>query len=90
MLPGQAKGNNDEIGVVQIEQDLALCNEKFPALRARSVAAQFLQDEVIALFEFGRDSVSEVVKLAERHYKLVPPSDLSEEELAHYRERRVD
>ena len=90
VLPVQAKGRNDEIGVVQIEQDLALCEEKFPTLRVRSLAAQFLDDEVIALFEFGRDSVSEVVKLAERHYKLVPPHDLSEEELSQYRERRVD
>ena len=90
VLPVQAKGRNDDIGIVQIEQDLALCEEKYPALRARSIAAQFLDDEVIALFELGRDSVSDVVKLAERHYKLVPPHDLSEEELAIYRGRRAD
>lgn len=90
VLPVQAKGKNDEIGIVQIEQDLALCEEKFPTLRARSIAAQFLDDEVIALFEFGLDPEREVVKLAERHYKLAPSSELSEEELALYRGRRVD
>lgn len=90
VLPVQAKGSNDEIGIVQIEQDFALCQEMFPALRVRSIAAQFLDDEVIALFEFGLDPESEVVKLAERHYKLTPSSELSEEELALYRERRID
>ncbi len=81
VLPVQAKGRNDEIGIVQIEQDLALCEEKFPNLQVHSIAAQFLADETIALFEFGPDQESDVVKLAERHYKLVPSSELSDEDL---------
>ena len=40
------------MSAVQIEQDIALCAEKFPALICRPLAAQFMAGEVIALFEF--------------------------------------
>lgn len=90
VLPVQAKGKTDQIGVVQIEQDLALCDEKFPELVARPIAAQFLDDGSIALFEFGRDVDEEVVKLAERHYRLVPEHEMSSEDLQRYRNRRAD
>ena len=52
VLPLQAKGGRDKLGVVQIEQDIALCAEKFPSLVCRPIAAQFMRDDVIALFEF--------------------------------------
>ena len=87
VLPVQAKGRQDQIGIVQIEQDLALCEEKFLALKARSIAAQFLDDEVIALFEFGRGEDGAVVKLAESHYRLVPGDDVSPEDLKRYASR---
>lgn len=90
ILPVQAKGKLDQIGVVQIEQDLALCAEKFPELVARPIAAQFMDEDSIALFEFGRDTEGAVVKLAERHYRLVPESEMSIEDLQLYRNRRLD
>lgn len=90
ILPVQAKGKADQIGVVQIEQDLALCEEKFPGLVARPIAAQFMDDETIALFEFGDDPDDGLVKLAERHYRLVPEQELSSDELKTYRSRRPD
>lgn len=90
VLPVQAKGKADQIGVVQIEQDLALCQEKFPELIARPIAAQFLDDESIALFEFGNDPDDGVVKLAERHYRLVQEHELPAEELQLYRSRRSE
>ena len=90
VFPIQAKGGNDEIGIVQIEQDIALCQEKFPALEARSIAAQFMADNVIALFEFGHDPEAGIVKLAERHYRLVLSKELSNQELQIYRNRRDD
>jgi hypothetical protein len=90
VFPVQAKGGNDEIGIVQIEQDIALCQERFPALECRSIAAQFMSDSVIAIFEFALDSEEGIVKLAERHYKLVQPDDLSDEELRKYHERPND
>lgn len=90
VLPVQAKGKTDQIGVVQIEQDLALCKEKFPELVPRPIAAQFMDDNTIALFEFGTDSDDTIVKLAERHYRLVPENELSIDELITYRRRRAD
>ena len=90
VLPVQAKGKADQIGVVQIEQDLALCREKFSQLVARPIAAQFMDDNSIALFEFGTDTEESIVKLAERHYRLVPEHELSSDELRTYRSRRAD
>ena len=86
VFPVQAKGGKDQIGVVQIEQDIALCSHKFPPLICRAIAAQFLDDDVIALFELGIEE-GEIRKVAERHYKLVPPEQLSDEELIKYRLR---
>ena len=87
VFPVQAKSKSDQIGVVQIEQDFALCKEKFPEMYARSIAAQFMSDETIALFEFGEDGEDGIVKLDERHYRLVPEPELSSEELQQYRSR---
>lgn len=87
VFPVQAKGGTDEIGIIQIEQDIALCLEKFPALEARSIAAQFMAEGVIALFEFGADEEDGIVKLAERHYRLVPAEELTDAELDAYRNR---
>lgn len=87
VFPVQAKGGNDEIGIVQIEQDIALCQQKFPTLDCRAIAAQFMQDHVIAMFEFALEEESGVVKVAERHYKLVSPDEVSDEDLLRYRQR---
>ncbi|HET6567404.1 MAG TPA: hypothetical protein VFG50_05525 [Rhodothermales bacterium] len=86
VFPVQAKGGSDELGVVQIEQDIALCRDKFPSLICRSIAAQFMPGGVIAMFELEIEN-DEVRKVAERHYQLVPPDELSEEELLRYRTR---
>ncbi|MFO7956684.1 MAG: endonuclease [Candidatus Brocadiia bacterium] len=87
VLPVQAKGGKDEIGVVQVEQDMALCEERFPGLICRPIGAQFMQDDVIALFEFDFEDDQGVVKLEERHYRLVPQEELTEAELRKYRDR---
>ena len=52
VIPVQAKGRRDKIGVVQIEQDLEMCAAKFPGLVCRAVAAQYIDENFIALFEF--------------------------------------
>lgn len=51
VFPVQAKGGNDSLNVVQIEQDIAVCAAKFPSVICRPIAAQFMQDDLIALFE---------------------------------------
>lgn len=86
VLPVQAKGRKDKIGVVQIEQDIRVCESKFPDLVCRPIAAQSLSDDVIALFEFefGEDEIKIV---SEKHYKLVKSKDLSLDDLKSYQER---
>jgi DNA methylase len=86
VFPVQAKGGNDKLSIVQIEQDLAVCAHKFPSLICRAIAAQFMAEGVIALFELeeGEDGIT---ICAEKHYRLVPPDDVTEEDLKKYRER---
>jgi hypothetical protein len=85
ILPIQAKGGRDRIGAVQIEQDMALCAQKFPDLVCRPLAAQFMADDVIALFEF-EDGDDGVRVREERHYRLVPHEQLTPDELSRYRQ----
>ena len=84
VLPVQAKGGRDRLGIVQIEQDIAVCAEKFPSLVCRPIAAQFMRDDVIALFEFEITDEQVTVR-DEKHYRLVAPDQLTAEELAQYR-----
>lgn len=88
VLPVQAKGATERIGVVQIEQDLAVCAVKFPGLVCRPVAAQFMADDLIALFELEQSEQGVRVS-SERHYRLVSAEALSPEELATYRHRSL-
>ena len=83
IFPIQAKGGSDELGIVQIEQDIRLCEHKFPELIVRAIASQFMTDNVIAIFEFKLID-NEVKKIAEKHYKLVEYSDLTIDELKMY------
>lgn len=79
VIPVQAKGSRDKLGIVQIIQDIEVCQSKFPGLTCRPIAAQFVGDNSIALFEFTNNSQD--IKLArEKHYKLTP-SDESTPEL---------
>lgn len=89
VLPVQAKGGRDKQSIVQAEQDVAMCREKFPLLTCKPIAAQFMADNVIALFELEAEA-GLISVASERHYKLVPPEALSDEELASYANRRVD
>jgi hypothetical protein len=86
VLPVQAKTGRDPISLVQIEQDFAMCAEKFSLLVARPVAATLAGDGVIAMFEFERSDAGAKV-VTERHYRLVEPEGLSATELHSYRRR---
>lgn len=87
VFPVQAKGGKDKLSVVQIEQDFAVCAAKFPLLVCRPIAAQFMQEGVIALFEFEEGEKGTIGISSEKHYKLVPSKDVSDEDLKSYRER---
>ncbi|MBV9615166.1 MAG: hypothetical protein JO031_06910 [Ktedonobacteraceae bacterium] len=84
VFPLQAKGGNDKIGIIQIEQDVALCAIKFPQLVCRPLAAQFIGDNHIALFEFTQ-SEDGIGLPREVHYRLVTPENMTEEDLSNYR-----
>lgn len=86
VFPIQAKGGTDRLGIVQIEQDFAVCAHKFPSLICRPVAAQFMADNVIALFEFEQGEAGVVIS-SERHYQLVPPEDVTDDDLRTYQGR---
>lgn len=84
IFPIQAKGAKERVGIIQLEQDFALCESKFPTLTCRPIAAQFVEDDLIALFEFERSEGTISIK-DEKHYRLVPNDDLSDEEIKAYR-----
>ncbi len=89
VIPLQAKGGNDKIGIVQIEQDVALCAEKFSALICKPIAAQFIGENRIALFEFEQND--EGIKLyREQHYRLVSPEEMTDTDLQTYRQRSLE
>ena len=83
IFPVEAKGGTDEIGVVQIEQDIRLCEEKYPELICRAIAAQFIDSGKISIFEFIMQD-DEVKKITERHYELVPSGEITFKELEQY------
>jgi hypothetical protein len=83
VFPVQAKGSKDKISLVQIEQDIAMCTTKFSNLICRPIAAQFMKEDLIALFELEQTK-SGIGICSERHYLLVEPDNLSPDELAKY------
>lgn len=85
IIPVQAKGGNDKIGVVQIRQDIHFCTERYPHLSCRPIAVQFKDSNVIAMFLLElQDDQLKVVD--EKHYKLVPGKEISNDELERARE----
>lgn len=86
VIPVQAKGGNDQIGIVQTKQDIACCAVKFPELICRPVAAQFMADNLIAMFELALEG-DEIAVVEEKHYKMVPADEIYDEELRSYRIR---
>jgi hypothetical protein len=83
IIPVQAKGGRDKIGIVQVEQDVYVCREKWPSYAIRPIAAQFLPGGDIALFELalGEDAL---VKVKESRYRLVAAGDISDEDRRAY------
>lgn len=81
IIPVQAKGGSDHLGRTQLEQDISFCKARFENLTRRSIATQFMASDVIAMFELTVQG-EKVQILEERHYKLVPASEISTEDLA--------
>jgi hypothetical protein len=84
ILPVQAKGGIDQLSVVQTKQDMACCAQKYPDLICRAVSAQFMEDDMIALFELSVES-DEIKIVDEKHYRLVPSDKINASDLKTYR-----
>jgi hypothetical protein len=85
IIPVQAKGGKDQIGIVQTTQDIRFVEQRFPGLRCRPIAAQFMRDAVVALFELTLQG-QEVKVVEERHYQLVPADQLDQDAIRTYRD----
>ena len=86
VVPVQAKSASDQIGVVQVSQDLECCAEKFPGSSTRAVSVQSLDDNIIAMFEIGEDAEGLRV-IDERHYSLVSAGLLDDSGFTDYGRR---
>jgi hypothetical protein len=84
VIPVQAKGGRDQIGIVQTTQDINFVEQKFPGVRCRAIAAQFMEGGTIALFELVLQD-GEVKVAEERHYQLVPAKRLNQKAVRAYR-----
>lgn len=86
VIPVQAKGGNDQLSVVQTKQDIACCGQKFSSLICRSISAQFMAEDLIAMFELTQEH-DEVRVVDEKHYKLVPADEIGSSDLTAYATR---
>lgn len=89
IIPVQAKGHDDSLGIVQIEQDFAMAAAKFPTLKCKSVAAQFMNNGAIALFELEQNE-GRIGLVSEKHYRLVVSEELTDTEVLLYGDRVSD
>ena len=85
VIPVQAKGGKDQIGIVQTTQDIRFVEEKFPGMKCRAVSAQFMDDRTVALFELTLQD-DEIKVVEERHYRLVPAKELDGDAIRDYGE----
>jgi hypothetical protein len=88
IVPVQAKGGTDKLGVIQTIQDTIYCRnqELYKYATPRPVSAQFMANDIIALFELHFDEEAEVVTIIrERHYRLSAAKDIRPSDLESYR-----
>jgi len=85
VTPVKAKGGKDQIGIVQTSQDIRFVEEKFPGMRCRAIAAQFMDAQIVALFELTLQD-DEIKVVEERHYRLVPAKKLDPVSIRDYRD----
>lgn len=85
IIPVQAKGGTDQIGVVQTTQDIRFVEQRFPRMRCRAISAQFMSGSVIALFELTLQD-GEIRVVEEKHYRLVPANEIDQNAIRDYRD----
>ncbi len=60
--------------------------QKFPELLCRPVAAQFMENNLIALFAFESTETGVAIS-SEKHYRLVESDDITHDDLTMYQNR---
>ncbi len=85
VIPVQAKGGKDQISIVQTTQDIKFVEEKFPGMHCRAISAQFMEDNIVVLFELTLQD-DEIKVVEERHYRLVPAKKLDQDAIRDYRD----
>lgn len=69
VVPIQANGGSRNLIAIQTNQNLTYCKQKFPNLTCRPISAQFVSDDVIAMFDLTFER-GEIKIFDERHYRL--------------------
>lgn len=83
VVPVQAKTRKGRYGGVQTEQNIAFCRERFPAMICRPVSVHALDDNRIVFFELAMDNGG-ICIVDQKHYILVPSSDIFPADLERY------
>jgi hypothetical protein len=84
VIPCQAKSAKDRFGIVQVIQDIELCKIKYQNAICKPIAIQFIESNSIAMLELAVTENDEILALnivEERHYDLIPRSEIDEDEL---------
>lgn len=92
VLPCQAKSPGDRIGIVQVIQDIAFCNERYPQAICRPIGLQFTGSDTVAMLELAVREEDQILKLNtvdEKHYQLVMKSTLSNTEIRALKDREA-
>lgn len=89
IVPVQAKGGKDTLGVIQTIQDTIFCRtqDRYRHCIPRPISAQFMADNTIAMFELTFDG-NDVSIVDERHYRLTEAENIDEKDLNIYRHSR--
>lgn len=66
-------------------QDIALCSARYPMAICRPVALQFTDEDTVAILELivhEKNNILMLNTVDEKHYQLVPRSEMSDVELS--------
>lgn len=84
VIPCQAKSPGDRFGIVQVMQDVAFCNGRYPNAICKTIALQFLSETDVAILELAVEEIDDIFHLSvadERQYKLVGRDEITDEEI---------
>jgi len=85
IIPVQAKGGSDSLGIVQTIQDYEFCKNKHPNLIPRLISAQFIDSEKVAMFELKVNINEKSIEIVdEKHYALTKATAITVEDLQEY------